>query len=416
MNLIVRNCKLKGQPGLKDIGVTGEKIVAVEDHIQAAASQEIDARGRLTTPAFIDPHIHLDKTLIADVARPNLSGALQEAIEIIWEKKARYTVEEIVERAGKTIRMAAQNGTTRMRTHVDVDNIGGLTPLKGLLAARERHRDIMDIEIVAFPQEGILKNPGCEDLMREAMETGADVVGGMPANENTPEDSRRHIEICFEIAGRFNADIDMHVDETDDPFYRTLEMLADQTIANGWEGRVTAGHTCALAAYDDHYAGYVIEKVKRAGIHMITNPATNLMLQGRLDPQPRRRGITRVKELLEAGVNVSFGQDCVRDTFYPFGQADMLEVALITAHAAHLSLPREIDQVFEMMTVHAARLLRLGDYGLEPGCRADIVVLDAGEAGDAIRFRPDRLYVLHRGRVIAENKTSRKLRRELPHQ
>ncbi len=412
MNLIVRNCKLKDQTGLKDVGIEGEKIVAVEDHIPVAAPHEIDARGRLTTPAFIDPHIHLDKTLIADVVRPNTSGTLREAIEIIWEKKARYTVEEIVERAGKTIMMSAQNGTTRMRTHVDVDTIGGLTPLKGLLEARERYRDIMDIEIAAFPQEGILKDPGCEDLMWEAMELGADVVGGMPANEIAPEDSRRHIEICFRIAAKFNADIDMHVDETDDPFYRTLEMLADQTVANGWQGRVTAGHTCALASYDDHYANYVIEKVKQAELHMITNPATNLMLQGRLDHQPKRRGITRVKELLEAGVNVSFGQDCVRDTFYPFGQADMLEVALITAHSAHMSLPLEVDKVFEMMTVNAARLLRLKDYGIAPGCRADIVVLDAREPGDAIRFRPDRLHVLRRGRLIAQNKTNRELLRQ----
>jgi len=270
------------------------------------------------------------------------------------------------------------------------------------LEAKRRFASIMDIQIVAFPQEGILKNPGCEKLMREAMKMGADVVGGMPANENSPEDSRRHIEIAFDIAEEFDADIDMHIDETDDPFYRTLEMLADETIKRGYEGRVTAGHACALAAYDDHYANYVIEKVKKAEINVITNPATNLMLQGRHDKQPVRRGITRVKELLAAGVNVSFGQDCVKDTFYPFGSADMLQVALITAHAAHLSLPHEIKTTFDMPTVNAAKILRLEDYGLEKGKRADIVILDTDNVRDAIRLQPIRLFVIKSGRVIAK--------------
>lgn len=412
MDLILRNCRLRGEANLRDIGIVGQKIVQVADRIEAPATREIDAEGKLTSPAFIDPHIHLDKTLITDVVRPNVSGTLKEAIEIIWEKKARYTIDDIVERAGKTIMMAARNGTTRLRTHVDVDTIGGLMPLKGLVTARERFSDLVDIQIVAFPQEGILKDPGCEELMWKAMEQGADVVGGMPANEHSPKDSRRHIEICFDIAEKFDADIDMHVDETDDPFYRTLEILADLTIERGWQGRVTAGHTCALAAYDDHYADYVIAKVKEAGIHMITNPATNLMLQGRLDRQPKRRGITRVKELLEAGINVAFGQDCVKDTFYPFGQADLMEVALITAHAAHMSLPHEIETVFDMPTVNSAKILRLTDYGIAPGNRADIVIIDATEPKDAIRFQPDRLYVIRKGRVIARSTSQSELFRE----
>lgn len=412
MDLIIRNAKLRHTEGLKDIAVKDGKIALVEPHVQASAAQEIDAEGRLVTPAFIDPHIHLDKTMIVDVVRPNISGTLQEAIEIIWEKKARYTIEDIVQRAGQTIRLAAQNGTTRMRTHVDVDTIGKLIPLQGVLEARRQFADIMDIQIVAFPQEGIIQDPGTEKLMWQAMEQGANVVGGMPANEKSPRDSKKHIDIVFEIAKAFNADIDMHVDETDDPFYRTLEMVADKTMEVGWEGRVTAGHTCALAAYDDHYAQYVIDKVKAAGIHMITNPATNLMLQGRLDKQPKRRGITRVKELLEAGVNVAFGQDCVKDTFYPFGQADMLEVALITAHAAHMSLPQEIELVFDMMTYNAARVLRLDDYGIEPGKRADLVVLDCCSVADAIRLRPVRLFVIKEGRIRATTRISQELFRD----
>jgi len=410
MDLIVRNAKLRGG-GSADLGIADGRILAVKPGITETAALEIDAGGRLVSEAFIDPHIHLDKTNIVDVVRPNVSGTLTEAIEIIWEKKKTYSVEDIVERAGKTITAAARNGTTRLRTHVDVDTIGGLMPLKGLVAARKAFADIMDIQIVAFPQEGIVQDPGTEQLMWQAMREGADVVGGMPANEKSPQDSKKHVDIVFEIAQAFNADVDMHVDETDDPFYRTLEMVADKTMELGWEGRVTAGHTCALAAYDDHYAQYVIDKVKAAGIHMITNPVTNLMLQGRLDRQPKRRGITRVKELIEAGVNVSCGQDCVRDTFYPFGQADMLEVALITAHAAHLSLPHEIEYVLEMITGNAAKILRLDDHGLAVGKRADLVVLDCESVADAIRLQPDRLYVIKGSKIIATNQTKRTLNR-----
>ncbi|MGI6684136.1 MAG: amidohydrolase family protein [Bacillota bacterium] len=411
MDLIIRRAKLTDSEQLTDIGIRDGKIIALESYIANRGKQEIDAQGRLVTPAFVDPHIHLDKVMIVDVVRENVSGTLTEAIEITWEKKASYTIDDIVQRAGQVISLAAQNGTTRMRSHVDVDSIGKLMPLKGVQEARKLYSDIMDIQIVAFPQEGIIKDPGTEKLMWEAMEEGADLVGGMPANENSSEASKKHVDIVFEIAKAFNADIDMHVDETDNPESRTLEMIADKAMEMGWEGRVTAGHTCALAAYDDAYAEYVMDKVKAAGIHMITNPVTNLMLQGRLDKQPKRRGITRVKELLERGINVSFGQDCVKDTFYPFGHGDLLEVAFVTAHAAHMSMPKEIEQVFEMMTNNAAKILKADNYGLKHNARADLVVLDCHSIKDAIRLRPDRSYVIKEGRVIAVTETKRYLNR-----
>jgi cytosine deaminase len=225
----------------------------------------------------------------------------------------------------------------------------------------------------------------------------------MPANENNPEDSLAHVKFCFDLAEKYDADIDMHVDETDDPFYRTLEMVADETIRRGWEGRVTAGHTCALAAYDDHYASYVIEKVARAEMTMCTNPCTNLLLQGRLDKQPIRRGITRVKELLDAGVNVVFGQDCVNDTFYPLGSADMLMCANVTVHAAQMSLPPELETVFDMITVNANKLLKFDGYGVDEGCTANLVVIDAKNIREAMAFAPNRPYVIREGKVIVEN-------------
>lgn len=405
-DLLIRNLRPWDEAATVDLAVRDGRFVPSTPNL--AAKNTLDAGGRLAVPGFIEPHIHLDKVMINRDVRTNVSGTLTEAIEIIWEKKRRYTVEDIVARAGAVIEGALANGVTRLRTHVDVDTIGGLTPLEGVLAARDKYRHAIDIQIVAFPQEGILRDRGTEALMRTAMEKGADVVGGMPFNEETPADSARHIAIAFELAKAFDADIDMHVDETDDPNARTLEMLADQTIANGYEGRVTAGHTCALAAYPADYAAKVIEKVRRAGIHMITNPATNLMLQGRLDAEPKRRGITRVGELLAAGLNVSFGQDCIRDTFYPFGRDDPLEVALITAHAAHLSQPPQIEQLFAMPTTNAARVLRLDDYGLKPGCLADLAILDAADAAEAIRLQAPRRWVIKRGRVVAETEIRRR--------
>ncbi|MFM9886450.1 MAG: amidohydrolase family protein [Burkholderiales bacterium] len=406
-SLVFRNLRPWGEAGTRDLAVVDGCLAAVSPGM--TADRTIDAAGRLAIPGFIEPHIHLDKALIVDSVRPNVSGTLTEAIEIIWERKRRYEVEEIAERAGRVIEAAIANGITYIRTHVDVDNIGGLRPLEGVVKARARYRHAVTIQIVAFPQEGILRNTGTEKLMWEAMERGADVVGGMPFNEDSHGASTKHIEIAFQIAKRFDADIDMHVDETDDPQARTLEILADQTVANGWQGRVTAGHTCALAGYPDDYADRVMNKVAAAKLHMITNPATNLMLQGRLDRQPKRRGITRVQELLDRGINVSFGQDCVKDTFYPYGQNDMLEVAFLASHAAHLSMPDQIEQVFAMPTINAAKVLRIKDYGLAPGNPANVVVIDATSAAEAIRFQPPRRWVVANGRVVAETTVSRTL-------
>ena len=400
MDLVVRNVRLWRGEGVCDLYIANGTFV---EPGSVDGAEEIDASGRLCVAGFLEPHIHLDKALINESVRLNVSGTLDEAIEIIWERKRAYTVDEIAERAGRVIRSALANGVTRIRSHVDIDNIGGLRPLKGVSMARRQHANIMDVQIVAFPQEGILQNEGTEALMWQAMEEGADVVGGMPFNEKHPQDSARHISIAFEIAKHFDADIDMHVDETDDASARTLEMLAEQTIEHGWQGRVTAGHTCALSGYDENYANHVIALIREASIHMITNPATNLMLQGRLDAQPKRRGITRVKELLAEGINVSFGQDCVKDTFYPFGRVDPLEVGLIAAHAAHMSLPNEIETVFDMQANAAAKLMRLTDYGFQPGCKADLVILDAANASGALTRQAARSVVIKNGRVIVEN-------------
>ncbi|MCE1246796.1 MAG: amidohydrolase family protein [Firmicutes bacterium] len=406
MDLIVRNALLRNNKEVVDIAVKDGVIQEAGPKLELTGRNEIDALGKLVTPTFIDPHIHLDKILISEVVRDNITGTLMEAIEIIWEKKKNYELQDIIDRSNRVIEWAVKFGTTKLRTHVDVDTIGGLKPLEALLRVKEMNRDLVDLQIVAFPQEGIIQDPGTKELMEEAMKLGADVVGGMPYNEMEYDDSKAHIDFCFELAKKYDADIDMHVDETDDETARTLQYYAAKTIKEGWEGRVTAGHTCALAAYNPSYAAKIIALVRKAKMNMITNPATNLMLQGRFDKQPIRRGITRVKELVEAGVNVAYGQDCIKDTFYPtFGQADLLEVGQLVAHAAQFSMPHEVEKVYDMPTINSAKILRWEDYGIEKGKSADFNIIDAPTIQEALRTRADRLYVIRKGKVIARTKT-----------
>ena len=311
--------------------------------------------------------------------------------------------DDIVERASTALKAAIGNGTLWLRNHVDIDPVGKLNLLNAILAVRDRFAERIDIQIVAFPQLGLARNSEAIDLMWQAMEIGADVVGGMPHGEKDMDDAARHIEIAFEIAQKHNADVDMHVDETDDPYWKTLELLAEKTIETGWQGRVSAGHCCAMAAWGDDVAKRVIEKVKKARINIIANAPVNLLLQGREDSYPKRRGITRVKQLLEAGVNVTCGQDDLENMFYPYGKMDMLEVAMILGHSAHLSAPNEIQAAFDMPRYHAARVLRLHDYGVEVGSRANLVILDAHTPLEALRERPIRRYVIKDGKLLVEN-------------
>jgi cytosine deaminase len=405
LDILVRNVALWGREGVCDIGIDNSRFVSIGDgKTSQDAAVTLDADGRMAVPGFVEPHIHLDKALISERAPVNISGTLTEAIEILWNIKRNYTVDEIADRASRVLVQAVDNGISALRTHVDVDPIGGTRPAEGLIRARERFRDLIDIQIVAFPQEGIVKSLGTEALMRRVMKSGVDVVGGMPFNEASPQDSRRHIEIVFDIAREFDADIDMHVDETDDPMARTLEVLAELTIKNGWQGRVTAGHTCALASYPRNYADQVIGRLHEANVNMIANPATNLMLQGRLDDYPKRRGVTQVKELLAAGVNVACGQDCVHDTFYPFGQNDPLEIAFLLCHASQMSQPAEILTVMDMVTSNAANALRIPDFRVAVGAVADLVVLDARDAREAFATRAPRRWVIRKGKLIAETR------------
>src|SRR5438128_8098344 len=302
-----------------DVVVDGDRIAKLEVGAADGLAERIDCSGKLVLPAFIDGHVHLDKVLIRDELREH-DGTLAGAIGAIHERKRRYTVEDVRVRARAVIEESVRLGTTRLRSHVDVDSIGGLVPLRGVMAAAEDCADIAEVRTIAFPQEGLLRDPGAHELMQSALEAGADAVGGMPHWELDEASQREHVRLCFDLAERFDRDLDMHVDETDDAGVRTLEMVADEALARGFIGRVCAGHVCSLAAADPEYAERVIDKCVRAEISIASNPVTNLVLQGRGDRGLVRRGTTRIGELRAAGVNVLFGQDCVKDGFYPFGR------------------------------------------------------------------------------------------------
>ena len=409
MDTVIREVNVRARDGLVDIGFEGERIVAVEPNIERGDAREFDGGGGLALPGFVNCHMHLDKCMIGNVMRPNRSQTLQEAVEITWDHKRTYDPDEIVARADPVVESAIQQGTTAIRGFADVDTIGGLTPIQALLKLREKWKNRIHFEVVAFPQEGILRDPGCDKLMTEAVELGADIVGGMPWFEETDRKMWEHIDFCLDLAERHDKDVHMLVDDTDDPNSRSLEYLAVRTKEIGYEGRVSASHCGALAAYDHTYAEKVMGLVRDAGITIVSNAHISLVLDGRNDRGRVRRGTTRVKELLGFGVNIAAAQDDVNDPYYPFGRCDQLEVAQYTAHVAQLTYPSEIELVIDMVTNNAARAMRLGRYGLDVGDNADVVVMPVDNIRDALRLIPPRTFVFYRGRLTARSSLTSEL-------
>jgi cytosine/creatinine deaminase len=338
MELIIRNAKLRNQADLVDIVIEGGLISSVQPKAVAEGRTEIDAGGSLVLPGMFNLHFHADKSLLGEVMRPNVSGTLPEAIEITNEFKRKYDPREVAARTLRVLEAGVKNGTTFFRLFADVGTIGGLQAARGLLLAREQFLKYCDIQIVAFPQEGISRDPGAAELLDEAMKEGCDVVGGLPWYEYTDQEARDHIDTCFEIAKRHNRDIHMLVDDTDDANSRSLEYLALKTMREDFHGRVAASHCGAMAGYNDAYAAKIIDMVATADITISVNAHINLVCSARLDREPRRRGIARVKEMLARDVNVISSQDDVNDPYYPFGKPDPLECVSMIAHVAQLTL------------------------------------------------------------------------------
>ena len=395
-----------------NIGINNGKIAALDEGSIPAGSRSIDAEGAMVSPAFIEPHFHLENSVMPEYV--NKSGTLGEAIRIAEEIKDQLTAEDIMRRSTIALSEAILNGVLWMRDHTDVDEVAKLDLLKAVMAVREKFKEVIDIQIVAFPQFGLADNPESVDLVWQAMEAGADLVGGVPHREKDMDKAARQIEIAFEIALGNDADIDMHVDETDDPYWHTLELLAEKTIETGYQGRVTAGHCCSMAAWDEKLFQRILGKLVEAQVNICTNTPVNLIIQGRESGHPTRRGIARVKDLLEAGVNVTCGQDDLQNMFYPFGNMDMLSVANFVAHAAHMSSEQEIKEVFDMPRYKAAKVLHLDSYGLKEGSEANLVLFKANSAADALRKQPERLYVIRNGEVLVRSERSLTLSPTLP--
>lgn len=401
MDLILRGGNLPdGRTGV-DIGIKDGRIAAVEPKLAATARREIDVAGRLVTPPFVDAHFHMDATLSYGIPRVNRSGTLLEGIALWGELKPHLTVEEVAERALTYCDWAVARGLLAIRSHVDVCD-ERLVTVEALLAVREQVKPHIDLQLVAFPQDGYLRAPHTVDNLARALDMGVDVVGGIPHFERTMADGAASVRALCKIAANRGLRVDMHCDETDDPSSRHVETLAAETHRLGLHGRVTGSHLTSMHSMDNYYVSKLIPLMAEAELSVVANPLVNIVIQGRHDTYPKRRGMTRVPELMAAGLTVAFGQDCCMDPWYPLGAAEMLDVAHMGLHVAMMTGSEAMRACYDAVTVNAAKIMGLDGYGIAPGCYADLVVLQAGSPVEAIRLRPTRLYVLRRGRIIAQ--------------
>lgn len=414
VDLLINNVCVRDDAPLVDIAIEGGRIAAMEPGIDASADEQIDAQGRAAIPGLIEVHLHLDKALLHR-RLPARFGTLDEAIRVTGILKSKQEREDVLDRSRQVLDMAIRNGTTAVRAHPDVDLIQGLIGVETLLALKDEYDSLLDLQIVAFPQEGILKSKGTYELMIDALRMGADVVGGCPYNELNWDDTRRHIDIVFELAQRFGAPIDMHADfadDTSDQRFAAISYIARRTIDTGYQGRVSLGHVTSLGALDNDALAPVIEQIRLAGISIVTLPATDLYLGGRKDTQNPRRGLTPVKALHSAGVNVAYSSNNVRNAFTPFGKADMLQIGNLLAHVAQFGVPEHQQAILDMGTYNAARAIGLAqDYGIAVGKQADLIILDTFRVADALLDIPPRLWVIKRGRITVVTQHSCEIHR-----
>jgi cytosine deaminase len=402
MDLVIRNATLPdGRRGI-DIGISGQRIAAVEPGLAARGALEIDAEGDLVTPPFVDSHFHMDSTLSFGQPRVNASGTLLEGISLWGELKPQLTQEALVERALRYCDWAVARGLLAIRSHVDVCD-DRLLAVEALLEVKRQVAPYLDLQLVAFPQDGLLRSANAFENLKRAIAMGVDVVGGIPHFERTMAQGAESVRLLCEFAADQGLRVDMHCDETDDPLSRHIEALAYETQRLGLQGRVAGSHLTSMHSMDNYYVSKLLPLMRDAGVAAIANPLINITLQGRHDSYPKRRGMTRVPELLDAGVPVAFGHDCVLDPWYGMGSGDMLEVAHMGLHVAQMTSQAAMHACFLAVTETPARILGLEGYGIAPGCNADLVLLDAADTIEAIRLRAARRAVIRRGEVVAES-------------
>ena len=402
MDLIIRNANLPdGRIGI-DIGIKDGKIVALEVALTAKAEKEIDASGYLVSPPFVDAHFHMDATLSLGQPRLNQSGTLLEGIALWGELKPHLTVEAIKERALRYCDLAVARGLLAIRSHVDICD-PRLLAVDALLEVRKEVAPYLDLQLVAFPQDGYFRTPEVAKLLENALDRGVDVVGGIPHFERTMDEGKKSVEVLCRIAAERGLRVDMHCDESDDPLSRHIETLTAETVRHGLQDRVTGSHLTSMHSMDNYYVSKLLPLMAEAEMNVVSNPLINITLQGRHDTYPRRRGMTRVPELMDAGVKVAFGHDCVMDPWYSLGSADMLEVASMGLHVAQLTGVEQMKSCFRAVTEIPAAILGLEGYGLEKGCNADLVILQAADPVEALRLKANRLFVIRRGRIISSS-------------
>ncbi len=401
LDLLVTNATLPdGRTGMS-VAVQSGKIVDVTPGLSAPAAETVDASGHLLTPPFCDVHFHMDTTLTYGQPRVNESGTLLEGIQIWAELKPTLTVDDYMERGMKYCDMAIAKGVLAIRSHVDTSD-ARLLAVQALLEVKKRVAPYIDLQLVAFPQDGVLRSPGGLDNLKRALDMGVDVVGGIPHFERTMSEGAASVKLLCEIAAERAKMVDMHCDESDDPMSRHIETLAFEAQRLGLQGRVTGSHCTSMHSMDNYYVSKLIPLIAQSGVAVIANPLVNIHLQGRHDTYPKRRGMTRVPELMAAGVLVAFGHDDVQDPWYPLGSGDMLEVAHMGLHVAQMTGVKGIHACFDAVTKNAAQVMRLDGYGIAKGCEASFVLLEAQGVVDAIRVRANRLKVWRSGKCLAE--------------
>ena len=402
MDLIIRNANLPdGRVGI-DIGIKDGKIAALEVALTAKAQKEIDASGYLVSPPFVDAHFHMDATLSLGLPRLNQSGTLLEGIALWGELKPHLTVEAIKERALRYCDLAVARGLLAIRSHVDICD-PRLLAVDALLEVRKEVAPYLDLQLVAFPQDGYFRTKEVAKLLETALDRGVDVVGGIPHFERTMDEGKKSVEVLCRIAAERGLRVDMHCDESDDPLSRHIETLTAETVRHGLQDRVTGSHLTSMHSMDNYYVSKLLPLMAEAEMNVVSNPLINITLQGRHDTYPKRRGMTRVPELMDAGVKVAFGHDCVMDPWYSLGSADMLEVASMGLHVAQLTGVEQMKSCFRAVTEIPAAILGLEGYGLEKGCNADLVILQAADPVEALRLKANRLFVIRRGRIISSS-------------
>ena len=401
MDLVIRNASLPDGTSGIDIAIDGARIAAVGPQLAVHGAREMDAGGDLVSPPFVDAHFHMDATLSYGLPRVNQSGTLLEGIALWGELKPQLAQEALIERAMQYCDWAVARGLLAIRSHVDICD-ERLLAVEALLEVRRRVAPYLDLQLVAFPQDGLLRSPTAFANLKRAIAMGVDVVGGIPHFERTMADGARSVTLLCEFAAERGLRVDMHCDESDDPMSRHIETLAAETLRLGMQGRVAGSHLTSMHSMDNYYVSKLLPLIAESGVAAIANPLINITLQGRHDSYPKRRGMTRVPELMAHGVDVAFGHDCVMDPWYGLGSGDMLEVAHMGLHVAQMTGQDAMRRCFDAVTAAPARILGLERYGIAPGCHADLVLLDASSAVEAIRLRAARRLVLRRGRIVSE--------------